>query len=208
VPFQLVRAIPQEQSFHVRVRSLDGHLVQIVGTALVGRRLLVESGAKGESGIGIDGVVAFVDQANDALLVDDDVGAKSPLIVFVLDAVGFQDAVGSEHFAVHVAEEREMEAVLFGESGVGSRAVETDAEDFRIGGGDAPRADASLDSAHLLGTAFRKGENVDSEKDVFLAAVVAELDGFPIVREESEIRSEVADLEGRPCKLCLVNLMR
>ncbi len=60
---------------------------------LLGGRRLVEGGAEGESGIGIDGVVAFVDQANDALLVNNDVGPKSPLVVFVLDAVGFQDPV-------------------------------------------------------------------------------------------------------------------
>ena len=101
-----------------------------------------------------------------------------------------------------------MEAVLFSESGVGGRAVETDAENFGIGVRDAARVDARLDSTHLLGAAFRKGEDVDSEKDVFLAAVITELDGFPIVGEESEVGSEVADLEGSPCNLGFVNLMR
>src|SRR6516162_8573221 len=68
--------------------------------------LLAESGAQGERGVGVDGFVALVDEPDYALLVDDDVGAKRPLIVFILDAVGFQDAVGGEHFVVHVAEQR------------------------------------------------------------------------------------------------------
>ena len=168
----------------------------------------MEGGAEGEGGIGVDCVVAFVDEADDALLVDDNVGAESPLVVFVFDGVGFQDAVGGEHLVVHVAEEREVKAVLFGEGGVGGGAIEADAEDFGVGGRDAAGIDASLDGAHLLGTTFGECEDVDSEEDVFLAAVVAELDGFPFVGEEGEIRGGVADLEGHVRDLILAHLMR
>ena len=103
---------------------------------LIGGGLLLEGGAEGKGSVGVDGVVTFVDEADGALLVDDDVGAKSPLIIFVLNAVGFQDAVGLEHFVVHVAEQRKMQAVLLGEGGVGGRTVEADAEDRSVGGGD------------------------------------------------------------------------
>ena len=175
---------------------------------LVSGGLLVEGGAEGEGGVGVDGVVTLVDEADDALLVDDNVGAESPLVVFVLDGVGFQDAVRGEHLVVHVAEERKVKAVLFGEGGVGRRAIEADAQDFGVGGGNAPRVDASLHGAHLLGTAFGEGEDVDGEEDVFLAAVVAELDGFPIVGEQGEIRGAVADLEGHTGNLILAHLMR
>ena len=85
--------------------------------------LLVQGGAHGESRVGIDGAVAGVDQLNDALLVDDDVGAQSPIVGFFLDVVAFQDAVGLQHLAVHVAEEREGDADLFGEGGVGSGTI-------------------------------------------------------------------------------------
>lgn len=49
VPFQLVRANPCENAFPVfRVRSLDRHLAQIVGTALVNKRM--QAGAKAAPG--------------------------------------------------------------------------------------------------------------------------------------------------------------
>jgi len=32
-----------------------------------------------------------------------------------------------------------------------------------------------------------KARNIDGEKDVFLAAIIAELDGFPLIAEKSEI---------------------
>jgi len=43
----------------------------------------VQGGADSEGRVGIDGAVAFVDQLDDALLVDDDVGAKGPLVGLV-----------------------------------------------------------------------------------------------------------------------------
>jgi len=176
-------------------------------TELVGG-LLVEGGAEGEGGVGVDSVVAFVDEADDALLIDDDVGAESPLIVFVFDAVDFQNAVRSEHLAVHVAEQGKVESVLLGESGVGRGAVHADAEDGGFVGGDAAGVDAGLDRAHLRSAAFGEGEDVNGEKNVFLAAVVAELDGLPIVGEKSEIRGHVADFERHAGDtMCFVHLM-
>jgi len=94
----------------------------------------VQGGAHGQGGVGVNGAVAFFDKLDDALLVDDDVGAESPLVAFVIlrRIVGFQDAVGLEHLAVHVAEEWEGDADLLGEGGVGSGTVYTDSEHFRI----------------------------------------------------------------------------
>ena len=85
--------------------------------------LFVQRGAHGQSGVGIDGAVAFVDQLDNALLVDYNVGAQSPLIRFILDVVTLKDAVGFEHFAVHVAEEREGYADLFGKRGIGGGTI-------------------------------------------------------------------------------------
>ena len=79
--------------------------------------------AHGQGGVGIDCAVAFVNQLDDALLVDDDVGAQSPLVRFILDVVALEDAVGLEHFAIHVAEQRKGDADLFGERGVGSGTI-------------------------------------------------------------------------------------
>src|SRR5438034_723221 len=60
--------------------------------------LLVQGGAHGKGRVGIDGVIAFFDKLDDALLVDDDVGAQSPLVAFVIlcRVVGFEDAVSLE----------------------------------------------------------------------------------------------------------------
>src|SRR2546426_112496 len=92
-------------------------------TRLFGGAFFVQGGADSEGRVGIDGAVAFVDQLDDALLVDDDVGAKGPLVGLVLNVVPFQDAVGLEHPAVHIAEERESDTDLFGEGGVGGGTV-------------------------------------------------------------------------------------
>jgi len=83
----------------------------------------VQGGAHRQSSVGVDGAVAFVDQPDDTLLVDDDVGAQSPLVSFILDVVALEDAVGLEHLAIHVAEERKGDADLFGEGGVGSGTI-------------------------------------------------------------------------------------
>jgi len=52
----------------------------------------VQGGAHSKGGVGIDGVIAFFDKLDDALLVDDDVGAQSPLVAFVIlcRVVGFE----------------------------------------------------------------------------------------------------------------------
>ena len=155
----------------------------------------MQGGAHGQSSVGIDGAVAFVDQLDDALFVDDDVGAQSPLVGFVLNVVTFQDAVGSEHFAVHVAEKGESNADLLAEGGVGSGTIQTNAEDFRIRGVDFTGGDSSLDRLKLLRSTTGEGQDVDSQEDVLLAMEVAELDAFPAVAEKSEIRGSVTDLE-------------
>ena len=136
----------------------------------------MENGAQGESGVGVDGFVALVDEPDYALLVDDDVGAKRPLIVFILDAVGFQDAVGGEHFVVHVAQQREFETVLLGEGGVGRGAVKADAEHGSVRGGNLPGIDTCLDGAHLLGATLGEREDIDGEEDILLAAIVTQFE--------------------------------
>jgi len=50
------------------------------------------------------------------------------------------------------------------------------------------------DRLKLLGSTAGEGQDVDGEKDIFLAAVVAELHGFPLVAEKSELRGRITDL--------------
>lgn len=168
----------------------------------------MQRGAEREGRVGIDGVISFVDETNDALLIDDDVCAESPLVIFVFDAISFQDAVGREHLVVHVAEQRKMQAVLLREGGVGGGAIEADAKHFGVRGGDAAGVDAGLDGAHLLGTTFGESEHVNRQEDIFLSAVVTELDGFPLVGEQREIGRALADAEGHVSYLIFAHLMR
>jgi len=167
----------------------------------------VEGGAKGERSVGVDGIVAFVDEADDAPLVDDDIGAKSPPIVLVFDAVRFQDAVGSDHLVVHVTEQRKVESVLLGEGGVGGGTVHADAKYGGVGGGYAAGVYAGLHGSHLRGTAFREGQHVNGEEDVFLVAVVAEAHGFPVVGEKDKVRRHVAHFQGHVRHFRFVHLV-
>src|SRR5882762_5609589 len=157
--------------------------------------LLVQRRAHGQGGVGIDGAVALFDELDDALLVDDDVGAQSPLEGIVVDVITLQNAVGFEHLLVHVAEEREGDAVLLGESGVGGRTIQTTSEDFRIRGVNLTGGDSSLDRLKLLRSTAGEGQDVYGKKDIFPATVVAELHGFPLVTEKREIGSGVSDFE-------------
>src|SRR5437879_9628031 len=65
------------------------------GKELLSGVLLVQGGAHGQGGVGIDGIIAFFDKLADALLVDDDFGAQSAFItvVIVISVVGLESAV-------------------------------------------------------------------------------------------------------------------
>ena len=159
--------------------------------------LFVQGGAHGQSGVGIDGAVALFDKLDDALLVDDDVGAQSPLVPFVVfrRIVSFEDAIRLEHLAVHVAEEWEGNTDLLGKGRVGGGAIDTNSEDFRIRGVDFTGGDSSLDRLKLFCSTTGEGQDIGGEEDVFLAAEVAKLHGFPAVAKKSEVRGGVTDLE-------------
>jgi hypothetical protein len=94
--------------------------------------LLVQGGAHRQGGVRVDGAVALFDKLDDALLVDNNVGAQGPLVGFMILVVTLEDAVGFEHLAVHVAEKRELDADLLGEGGVGGGAIYTDTENLCI----------------------------------------------------------------------------
>jgi len=102
------------------------------GSRLFGGLFFVQVGADREGVVGIDSRVAFFDVLHDTFFVDDDVGALGPLKGLVLHVVAFEDAVGAEHFFVHVAEERKLDVDLLGEGGVGRGGIHADAEDFRV----------------------------------------------------------------------------
>jgi len=166
----------------------------------------VQGSAHGEGRIGIHGAFVRFHELDNALLVDDDVGAHGPLIGFIVHVVAFEDAVTSEHLAVHVAEERESDADLLGEGGIGGGTIQTNSENFGIRGVNLTGGDSSLDRLKLLRSTTSEGQDVDGEKDVLLAAVIAELHGFPLVAEQGEVGSSVADFEGHFGDLRLFSL--
>jgi hypothetical protein len=161
---------------------------------LFGDLFFVQVGADREGVVGIDGGVAFLDVLHDAVFVYDDVGALRPLVGLAFHVVAFEDAVGGEHLFVHVAEQRELDIDLLGEGGIGCGRIQADAKNFRIRGVDFSCVDSRLDRLELLGSTAGEGKYVHGQEDIFLAVKVAELDGFPLIAEQSEIGSGVADL--------------
>jgi len=118
---------------------------------------------------------------DDAVFVDDDIGALGPLVGVALNVVGFHDAVGGEHLFVHVAEKRKLDVDLFGEGGIGRGGVHADAENFRIRRINFAAVDSRLDRLELFGSTAGEGEDVNGEQDVFLSFEIAKLDGLPLV---------------------------
>ena len=87
-------------------------------------------------------------------------------------------------------------SLKLGERGVSSGTIQTNSENFRIRGVNLTGGDSSLDRLKLLRSTAGEGQDVDGEKDVLLAAIVAELHGFPLVAEKSKLRGRVTDLKG------------
>jgi hypothetical protein len=168
----------------------------------------VEIGADGDGGVGIDGAVAFFDMADDAFFVDDDVGALGPLVGLVLNVVALQDAVGGEHLVVHVAEERKIDVNLFGEGGIGGGTVHANAENCGIRSVDLTRGDSSLDRLKLFRSTTSKGQDVHGEKDILLAMKVAELYGFPLIAEQSEVRRDITYFQRDFCQFRFLGFLR
>ncbi len=155
--------------------------------------LFVQVGANRQCVIGVDGAFVEFNVLDDAVLVYDDVGAPRPIICFTLLVIALENAVVLEHFLVHVAEEGKLDVNLLGESGVCCGGIHTDAKNGRIIRIDLTGSESSLDRLKLLGSTTGEGEDVNGEKDILLAVEVRELDGLPLVAEESKVRSVIAN---------------
>src|SRR2546427_729257 len=129
------------------------------------------------------------DVRRDAILVDDYVGALRPLIGLPLHVVVLEDSVVLEHFLFHVAEEWEFDVDLLGECCVCRWGIHTDTEDCRIVFVDLTGSESSLDRLKLLRSTTGESEDVNGEKDIFLAVEVRELDGLPLIAEKGKVRS-------------------
>ena len=145
--------------------------------------------------VGIDGALIFLDVLNDAVFIDDDVRASCPLIIFALDVVTLEDSVVLEHLLVHVAEKWKFDVDLFGEGRVCRGGIHTDTEDCRIVFVDLTGSESSLDRLKLLRSTTGESEDVNGEKDIFLAVEVRELDGLPLIAEKGKVRSMIANFQ-------------
>ena len=160
-----------------------------------GRLFLVQVGADVQRVVGVNSALVKFDMLDDSVLVDDDIRPLRPLVCVALNVVPFEDAVGDEHFLVHVAQEGKLHINLLGESCVCCGGIHTDAENCGFIWIDLTGSESSLDRLKLFRSTTSKGENVHGEKDILLAAEVRELDGLPFVAEQTEVRSLIADLE-------------
>ena len=147
-------------------------LLRDCGLLLLCSLFFVEIRANVQRVVGIDCALVKFDVLDDSLFVYDDVRALRPLVGVALDVVPLQDAVGGEHFLVHVAEERKLDVDLLGESGVRRGGIHAHAENRRIVEIDLTGSESSLDRLKLLRSTTGEGENVHGEKNIFLAVEV------------------------------------
>ena len=131
--------------------------------ALVCGLLFVQVGADGQSRVWIHRAIALLDVLDDAVLVDHDVGALSPLIGFIFLVVVLKHAVGGKHFFVHVAEEGELDIDLLSECRIRGGAIHAHAKNFGVGGVDLTSVYSRLDRLELLGSTTCKGQYVNGQ---------------------------------------------
>jgi hypothetical protein len=147
-------------------------------------RLASEQAASCGGFLGIGGFPALRNAADDAFAVDH----KS-------DALGdanqrVQHAVLPRHRLGLIAQHRELQAQLGGESFVARRGVHADPKYLRAG--PLEFGDISLIRQELLPSAGRKGADVEGKHHAPLAAKVAELDEPSVLVVESEVGRRLA----------------
>jgi hypothetical protein len=96
---------------------------------------------------------------------------------------------------IHIAEKWEFDADLLGESSVRGRTIHAYTENFRIIRIDLARVDSRLDRLELFGSTTCEGQDVNSQKDIFLSVKIAEFDGLPLVAEQSKVRGRIANFK-------------
>lgn len=80
-----------------------------------------------DSGARVDGDVPFVNVSNDAFFIDHEGGAISKALLFVEDAIVFDDS------AFEVTEQRKRNPNLFCEFAVGGNTVYTQSKNLSVG---------------------------------------------------------------------------
>jgi len=140
---------------------------------------------------GIDSVGAFVDVADDAILIDHEG-----------DAVGketseTEDTVSPGDFLVSVTQQRESGAGLLGKLAVPFLAVEADPQHLCARGLEL--GDITLIRLDLFRSTRCGGANVKGQYDGFLAPKVRELNELTVLVGQREVGGAVTDLQSRRC---------
>jgi len=143
--------------------------------------------ASGSGPTRVDGILAHVDMLDDILLIDDKRSAVGELLLLVQNAVLFRDR------SLEVAEEGERETFLLGKGSVGGSTVDADAE--HLGAILLELGDISLIRLELLGSTARKGQNVESQHNILLPLVIAELYLLAGLVGQAEVGGLVAYLQ-------------
>jgi hypothetical protein len=81
------------------------------------------------------GAIEF-DVLDNTALIDHESSASRKFVFVAAHRIFLQNAVIREHFAVHIAEQREGDVNLLGKSGVGGWAVCANSENNGVGGFD------------------------------------------------------------------------
>jgi len=153
--------------------------------------LLSRQGAGLNGAGGVDGVGAFVDVTNNAILIDHEG-----------DAVGKEMSesevtVSLGYLLAGVTQQRESRAGFLGKLAIPFLAVQADPQNLRAR--SLELGDITLIRLDLLRSTRRGGANVEGQDDGFLAAKVGELDDLAVLVGQGEIRSAVTDLQSRRC---------
>ena len=84
---------------------------------------LVQASAYRNGAVRIDRAIPLFDMLDSSFFVHHDRRALRPLELAAFNVIGLQDAVGSQHFLVHVAQKREGNADFLSKGGVGGGTV-------------------------------------------------------------------------------------
>jgi len=175
-------------------RAETGHCApSVVYCLLLSAYCLLFSGqvARLNGARGINGIGAFVDVANDAVLIDHEGDAVGE------EAGEVENPVGLSHVLFGVTQQRETRAGLGGKLAVPLLAVEADPQHLRARGLEL--GDITLIRLDLFRSTRRGGANIKGQDDGFLAPVVRELDDLAVLVRQGKIRGAVTDLQSRRC---------
>ena len=135
----------------------------------------------------IDRDVSIVDVLNDSFFIDHEGSAISETLLFVEDAIVFDDS------AFEITEYRESNSNLFCEFAVGGNAVDTHAENLGVGGIEF--GDISLIRLQLLRSTTGERQYINRQYDVLLSFEIAELVNLSIGGAQRKIRGLVTNLQ-------------